>query len=85
MIECWPWIVSIYMAVITLSTVGFREVAPLSPAGRIFTVTLIAVGCDDVPEGATYSGDPIEVFGTLDLDSSDMIVSYRVPFRAMDS
>lgn len=40
---------------------------------------------DAAPKGATYSGDPVEVFGTLDLDSSDMIVSYRVPFRALDS
>jgi len=33
-----------YMTAITLSTVGFREVFELSPAGRFWTVLVIAVG-----------------------------------------
>lgn len=33
-----------YMTLITISTVGFEEVIPLSDAGRIFTVGLIIVG-----------------------------------------
>jgi voltage-gated potassium channel len=39
-----PPIDAFYMTVITISTVGFGEVKPLSPAGRIFTVGLIAAG-----------------------------------------
>ncbi len=35
---------SIYMSVITISTVGFQEVKPLSPAGRVFTIGLIVTG-----------------------------------------
>jgi voltage-gated potassium channel len=35
---------ALYMAVITLSTVGFQEVAPASPGGRIFTIAFIVVG-----------------------------------------
>lgn len=35
---------AVYMAIITLSTVGFGEVKPLSPAGRLFTVGLIVGG-----------------------------------------
>ena len=35
---------AIYMAVITISTVGFGEVDPLSPAGRLFAVFLIIAG-----------------------------------------
>ena len=35
---------SFYMAVITLTTVGFREVIPLSDQGRIFAILLIYVG-----------------------------------------
>lgn len=35
---------SAYMTVITISTVGFREVAPLSRPGRIFTMGLILIG-----------------------------------------
>ncbi len=35
---------SFYMTVITLSTVGFQEVRPLSPAGRLFTIGLIFGG-----------------------------------------
>jgi voltage-gated potassium channel len=33
-----------YMSVITISTVGFQEVKPLSPAGRLFTIGLIGTG-----------------------------------------
>jgi len=33
-----------YQTVTTVSTVGFREVEPLSPAGQIFTMVLILVG-----------------------------------------
>ena len=40
-IEGWSWEESIYMAVITVSTVGFSEVHPLSVNGRLFTAFLI--------------------------------------------
>lgn len=43
-IEGWPFFDCLYMTVITLSTVGFREIGPLSTAGRIFTITLIVFG-----------------------------------------
>ena len=33
-----------YMTVTTLTTVGFGEIEPLGPAGRAFTLSLIAVG-----------------------------------------
>jgi voltage-gated potassium channel len=35
------WLDAVYMTVITMSTVGYGEVAPLHPEGRIFTVMLI--------------------------------------------
>jgi len=35
---------SLYMTVITISTVGFGEVHPLSPLGRLFTIGLILGG-----------------------------------------
>jgi voltage-gated potassium channel len=35
---------ALYMTIITLTTTGFREVYPLSPAGKIFTIGLIVVG-----------------------------------------
>ncbi len=43
-LEGWDWIESVYMTVITISTVGFREVRDLSPGGRIFTIALILGG-----------------------------------------
>ncbi len=43
-IEKWDFIDALYMTAITLSTVGFGEVIPLSPEGRIFTVSLIFIG-----------------------------------------
>lgn len=43
-IEGWPLHDALYMTVITLTAVGYNEVAPLSPAGRNFTMLLLAGG-----------------------------------------
>jgi voltage-gated potassium channel len=40
----WGFVDALYMAVITLSTVGFQEVRPLDTGERLFTVSLIAIG-----------------------------------------
>ncbi|MEA3449343.1 MAG: NAD-binding protein [Bacteroidota bacterium] len=42
-IENYPFIEALYMTIITIATVGFREVAPLSQPGKIFTIVLILV------------------------------------------
>ncbi|HTR60755.1 MAG TPA: potassium channel protein [Candidatus Binataceae bacterium] len=39
---------ALYMSVITVSTVGFGEVKPLGPGGRLFTIVLIVVGVGSV-------------------------------------
>lgn len=41
LIEGFSWLDAYYMAVITLASVGFGEVHPLSDAGRLFTTLLI--------------------------------------------
>jgi voltage-gated potassium channel len=44
LIEGWSLLDSLYMTVITLSTVGYREVHPLSTGGMVFTIVLIVIG-----------------------------------------
>nr|WP_255604396.1 potassium channel protein [Oscillochloris sp. ZM17-4] len=44
LIEGMSWIDALYMVVITVSTVGFGEINPLTPAGRLFTIGLIGAG-----------------------------------------
>ena len=44
LIEGWPWFDALYMSIITLTTVGYMEVHPLSGAGRIFTVFYLFFG-----------------------------------------
>ncbi|MEW6267442.1 MAG: potassium channel protein [Thermodesulfobacteriota bacterium] len=43
-LERWNPLDALYMTVITLSTIGFGEVHPLSPAGRTFTLLLVVFG-----------------------------------------
>jgi voltage-gated potassium channel len=50
-LEGWNLFDSFYMATITVTTVGFSEVRPLSPSGRIFTGFLILLGVGSI----TYS------------------------------
>jgi voltage-gated potassium channel len=50
-IEGWAFLDSLYMTVITITTVGFAEVHPLSAAGKIFTIFLIIGGVG----GALYT------------------------------
>lgn len=42
-IEGYDFLDAFYMTVITVATVGFQEVHPLSPAGRLFTAFLIII------------------------------------------
>ena len=42
-VEGWSFLDALYMTVITLTTVGFREVQPLDTSGKIFTM-VIAIG-----------------------------------------
>ncbi|MBI4180878.1 MAG: NAD-binding protein [Chloroflexi bacterium] len=50
-IEGWPFLDSLYMTIITITTVGFAEVHPLTTGGRVFTIFLIVGGVG----GALYA------------------------------
>ena len=43
-IERWSLLDSLFMTVITVTTVGYGEVHPLSPTGQIFTIVLSIIG-----------------------------------------
>lgn len=51
LIEGWTIADALYMTIITLSSVGFGEVHPLSNAGRVFTMALIVCGLGVVAYG----------------------------------
>ena len=44
LIEGWTLLESLYMVIITLFTIGFREVNPLTHAGMVFTMLIAVVG-----------------------------------------
>lgn len=43
-IEGWPFLDALYMTITTLSTVGYREVRPLSSTGQVFIIIFIIIG-----------------------------------------
>jgi voltage-gated potassium channel len=43
-VEGWDFMDSLYMTVITLTAVGYSEVNPLNPGGRVLTMFLLALG-----------------------------------------
>ncbi|SMO81011.1 voltage-gated potassium channel [Balnearium lithotrophicum] len=43
LIEGWSWLDSLWHVIITISTVGYGEIHPLSPTGRVFTMLIIVV------------------------------------------
>lgn len=57
-IEKYPLLDAIYMVIITLSTVGFHELYPLSNAGRVLTMFVIIFGVGTV---AYTAGKLIEI------------------------
>lgn len=59
LIEDLGWLDAAYMSVITVSTVGFEEVRPLSDEGRIFTIFVILGGVGALAFAATTIGQYI--------------------------
>ncbi len=58
-IEGMPFFEALYMTIITISTVGFSEVKPLSPPGRVITIMIISTG---VTVGAYTIGMVLRMF-----------------------
>ncbi len=63
-IEDWSVLDALYMTIIALSTVGFGEVHPLSPEGRLFTLGIILGGVVTVTTTITI-GTQILLAGQL--------------------
>lgn len=57
LIEKWSFFDSLYMAVITITTVGYNEVHPLSTPGRIFIMVYLVVGLGIFFFGIVYLGE----------------------------
>ena len=56
-VEGWEWFDSFFMALITLSTVGYQEIHPLSQQGRLFASILILTGVTVILVSVGVLGD----------------------------
>lgn len=43
-IEGWTWLDAFYFSFITLTTIGFGDFAPVTDAGKVFTIFYIVLG-----------------------------------------
>ncbi len=74
LVEKWGFLDSLYMTIITITTVGFKEIHELSQKGQIFTIILIISGAGTVlyalSNGAKFvlEGELQEVFGRQRLE-----------------
>jgi len=66
-VEDMPFFEALYMTIITISTVGFSEIKPLSPLGRIITIGIISTG---VTIGAYTIGMVLRMFVEGELKKS---------------
>ena len=57
LIEGWSFFDALYMAVITLTTVGYEEVRPLSTAGRMLIIAYLVVGLGAFLYSVTHIGE----------------------------
>lgn len=42
--EGWSWVDALYFTVVTLTTIGYGDLHPTTPASKIFTIFFIFVG-----------------------------------------
>ena len=59
LVEGWELFDCFYMSLITLTTVGYQEILPLSPRGRVFNSVLILAGVTAVLASITILADAI--------------------------
>jgi voltage-gated potassium channel len=77
-LEGWSWFDSIYMVVITFSTVGYGEVHPLSHLGRMFNIGVIIAGV-----GLVYFAIGTLTFALLEFEF-DKVFGRRRMLRDID-
>ena len=82
LIEGWDFLDSLYMTVITISTVGFMEVQPMGDPGHLFTIFLVFFGLFHVQTQAiSFSG--LE-YSKLDL-SINHVHQINIRFQVSES
>lgn len=75
-IEGWAWLDALYATIITITTVGYGDLAPRSPGGRLFAIffTMIAIG---------IGGYTISTFAAYSVESRTRKIAAKYRKRRM--
>ena len=77
-LEKWGWIDSLYFTTTTLTTIGFGDLHPTTPASKLFTVFFVIVGVSFILFSLTLLADAYFKYGHFRVENKVRYVENKL-------